>query len=149
MGNPPNALYQGKRALLSYFRQSPLPKITLRERIIVKLCCGLLGHYIIILYLYYKLLYYNKSTLMNSFKSHTECFLYTHSIYFVQLYQKKHGMSTVYPAKTIAHNFCNYIFYYTKKQPISRLFFVFVLYVKLTFNNLLFSITLHFLVFLQ
>lgn len=30
-----------------------------------------------------------------------------------------------YPAKAIAQNFCNYIFYYTKKQPISRLFFVF------------------------
>ena len=47
------------------------------------------------------------------------------------------------------HSLTSYIFYYTKKQPISRLFFVFVLYVKLTFNNLLFSITLHFLVFLQ
>ena len=128
VGNPPAALYQGKRALLSYFRQSPLPKITLREHIIVKLCCGLLGHYIIILYLYCKLLYYNKSTLTNSFKSHTECFLYTHSIYFVQLYQKKHGMSTVLPCKNNInyHSLTSHIFYYTKKQPISRLFFVFV-----------------------
>lgn len=67
------------------------------------------------------------------------------SVFILCNYIKK---STVcqqfYPAKTIAHNFCNYIFYYTKKQPISRLFFLFVLYVKLTFYNLLFSITLHF-----
>ena len=108
MGNPPTALYQGKRALLSYFRQSPLPKITLRERIIAKLCCGLLGHYIIILYLYCKLLYYNKSTLTNSFKSHTECF-YILIVFILCNYIKK---STVcqrfYPAKTIAQNFCNY-----------------------------------------
>lgn len=37
------------------------------------------------------------------------------------------------------HSHTSHIFYYTKKQPIYRLFFVFVLYVKLTFNNLLFS----------
>ena len=52
---------------------------------------------------------------MNSFKSHTECFLYTHSIYFVQLYQKKHSMSTVYPAKTIAHNFFVTIYFIIQK----------------------------------